>query len=362
MIGLGCEVNQIGDIVRGHKLSDRMRNMDIQTMGGIRKTVEAGLEFVRGVLRESNDDVRRQAVPAQHLKVALQCGGSDGYSGISANPALGAASDLIVRNGGTVILAETTESYGAEHLFTRRAEHRETGEKLVELMRWWEDYTHKHGFEINANPSPGNKAGRLTTIIEKSLGAMAKAGSTKLVDVVKYAEAVTKSGFVLMDTPGFDPVAATGQAAGGANLVCFTTGRGSVFGCKPAPSIKIATNTPLFRRMTEDMDINCSTTIDGEETVQEAGQRVFEYILRVASGERTKGEMYDAGSEQASRDDTGPYDRHDNPAQRPEGEHPSMRAASSSSAGMFAKNERSVHIVNGWLIEISTAITAQGWP
>jgi altronate hydrolase len=163
-------------------------------------------------------------------------------------------------------------------------------------MRWWEEYTHKHGEEINANPSPGNKAGGLTTIIEKSLGAMAKAGSTNLVDVVKYAEPVTQKGFVCMDTPGFDPVAATGQVAGGSNVVCFTTGRGSVFGCKPSPSIKIATNTPLFQRMEDDMDINCGTIVDGHETVQEAGQRIFERILRVASGERSKSEQYDVGS------------------------------------------------------------------
>src|SRR3954451_20779268 len=295
VLGLGCEVNQISELLREHKLTDRIRNMDIQSMGGIRKTVEAGLAFVREVLQESNQ-VSRQTVPAHHLNVALQCGGSDGYSGMSANPALGVASDLVVRNGGTVILAETTETYGAEHLFTRRAVSREVGEKLVALMRWWEEYTHKHGEEINANPSPGNKAGGLTTILEKSLGAMAKAGSTNLVDVVKYAEAVTAKGFVFMDTPGYDPVSATGQVAGGANLVCFTTGRGSVFGCKPAPSIKIATNTPLFRRMEEDMDINCGTILDGHETVQEAGQRIFECILQVASGERTKSEQHDAGS------------------------------------------------------------------
>jgi arabinonate dehydratase len=295
VLGLGCEVNQIGEMQREQKLAGRIRSMDIQSMGGTRKTVQAGLDFVREVLTESND-VSRQAVPALHLNVALQCGGSDGYSGVSANPALGVASDLVVRNGGTVILSETTETYGAEHLFTRRAVSREVGEKLVALMRWWEDYTHKHGAEINANPSPGNKAGGLTTIIEKSLGAMAKAGSTNLVDVVRYAEPVTKKGFVFMDTPGFDPVAATGQVAGGANVICFTTGRGSVFGCKPTPSIKIATNTSLFQRMDEDMDINCGTILDGEETVQEAGERIFDSILRVASGERTKSERYDFGS------------------------------------------------------------------
>ncbi len=200
---------------------------------------------MREVLAEANA-VHREPCPASELTVALQCGGSDGYSGVSANPALGVASDLLVAQGGTVILSETPETYGAEHLLTRRARTREVGEKLVGLMRWWEEYTAREGAEMNANPSPGNKAGGLTTILEKSLGAMAKAGSTDLVDVVRYAEPVTAKGFVFMDTPGYDPVAATGQVAGGANLVCFTTGRGSVFGCKPAPSIKLATNTPMF--------------------------------------------------------------------------------------------------------------------
>ena len=228
--------------------------------------------------------------------VALQCGGSDGYSGVSANPALGAASDILVRHGGTVILSETPETYGAEHLLTRRAVSREVGEKLVALMRWWEDYTERNNAEMDSNPSPGNKAGGLTTILEKSLGAMAKAGSTNLVDVVGYAEAVTKKGFVFMDTPGFDPVAATGQVAGGANLVAFTTGRGSVFGCKPSPSIKLATNPAMFKRMEDDMDVNCGTVLNGEETVQECGQRIFDLMLRVASGEQTKSEAFDFGA------------------------------------------------------------------
>jgi len=235
-------------------------------------------------------------VPASELTVALQCGGSDGYSGVSANPALGAASDLLVRHGGTVILSETPETYGAEHLLTRRAVSREVGEKLVGLMRWWEEYTAREGAEMNANPSPGNKAGGLTTILEKSLGAMAKAGNTNLVEVVNYAEAVTKKGFVFMDTPGYDPVAATGQVAGGANLVCFTTGRGSVFGCKPAPSIKLATNTPMFTRMEDDMDVNCGTILDGAETVQQCGERILGLMLRVASGQRTKSESFDFGA------------------------------------------------------------------
>jgi altronate hydrolase len=297
VLGLGCEVNQIGGLMTEQHLAGRLRTMNIQEMGGTRKTTEAGVAFVREALAEANR-VHREEVPASELTVALQCGGSDGYSGVSANPALGAASDLLVRHGGTVILSETPETYGAEHLLTRRAASREVGEKLVALMRWWEDYTAREGAEMNANPSPGNKAGGLTTILEKSLGAMAKAGSTNLVDVVGYAEQVTKKGFVFMDTPGYDPVAATGQVAGGANLVCFTTGRGSVFGCKPSPSIKLATNSAMYHRMEEDMDVNCGTILDGEETVQECGQRIFDLMLRTASGTPTKSEQYDFGADE----------------------------------------------------------------
>lgn len=297
VMGLGCEANQIGGLIAEQKLAGRLRELEIQSIGGTRKTVEAGVAFVREALADANR-VKRETVPASELIVALQCGGSDGYSGVSANPALGAASDLLVRHGGTVILSETPETYGAEHLLTRRAVSREVGEKLVGLMRWWEAYTAREGAEMNANPSPGNKAGGLTTILEKSLGAMAKAGSTNLVDVLNYAEPVTRKGFVFMDTPGYDPVAATGQVAGGANLVCFTTGRGSVFGCKPAPSIKLATNTPMYRRMEDDMDINCGTILDGEESVAQCGQRIFDQMLRVASGERTKSASFDFGSDE----------------------------------------------------------------
>ena len=257
------------------------------------KAIEDGIAAVRDLLPAAAS-VRRETAPASELMLALQCGGSDGYSGITANPALGAAVDLLVAHGGTAILSETPEIYGAEHLLTRRADP-DVGRKLIERIRWWEDYTRREGAEMNANPSPGNKAGGLTTILEKSLGAMAKAGSTNLVDVVNYAEAVTKKGFVFMDTPGYDPVAATGQVAGGANLVCFTTGRGSVFGCKPAPSIKLATNSPMYRRMEDDMDVNCGTILDGDETVQQCGQRIFELMLRVASGEATKSESFDFG-------------------------------------------------------------------
>jgi altronate hydrolase len=295
VLGLGCEVNQIGGLMEEQRLAGRLKALDIQTVGGSRKTVAAGIDFVKDVLAEANR-VKRETVAASALTVALQCGGSDGYSGVSANPALGAASDLLVRHGGSVILSETPETYGAEHLLTRRAVSRAVGEKLVGLMRWWEDYTAREGAEMNANPSPGNKAGGLTTILEKSLGAMAKAGSTNLVDVVQYAEEVKARGFVFMDTPGYDPVSATGQVAGGANLVCFTTGRGSVFGCKPAPSIKLATNTPMFKHIEDDMDVNCGTVLDGNESVQECGTRIFDLILRVASGEQTKSEAFDFGS------------------------------------------------------------------
>ena len=295
VMGLGCEVNQIGGLMEEQRLAGRLRTMDIQDMGGSRKTVAAGIDFVREALQEATK-VHRETVPASELKVALQCGGSDGYSGITANPSLGAASDLIVRHGGSVILAETPETYGAEHLLTRRAVSREVGEKLVGLMRWWEAYCAREGAEMNANPSPGNKAGGLTTILEKSLGAMAKGGTTNLVDVLHYAEQATKKGFNFMDTPGYDPVSATGEVAGGANLVCFTTGRGSVFGCKPAPSIKLATNTPMFTRMEDDMDVNCGTVLSGDETVQQCGQRIFDLILRVASGEPTKSEAFDFGA------------------------------------------------------------------
>jgi len=294
VLGLGCEVNQIGGLMEEQKLAGRLRAMDIQEVGGTRKTVEAGIAFVREALADSNK-VKRESVPVSELTVALQCGGSDGYSGVSANPALGAASDLIVRHGGTVILSETPETYGAEHLLTRRAVSREVGEKLVDLMRWWDEYTEREGAEMNANPSPGNKAGGLTTILEKSLGAMAKAGTTNLVEVLRYAEPVTKKGFVFMDTPGYDPVSVTGQVAGGCNIITFTTGRGSVSGFKPAPCIKIATNSEMFEHMQEDMDIDCGKIVTGGQTIEQSGTEIFERIVAVAAGEKTKSELYDYG-------------------------------------------------------------------
>jgi altronate hydrolase len=267
--------------------------MTIQDTGGTRKTIEAGVAAIKEMLPRANN-VKRETISASELILALQCGGSDGYSGITANPALGAAVDLLVKHGGTGILSETPEIYGAEHLLTRRAVNREVGEKLIARIKWWEAYAARNGGEMNNNPSPGNKAGGLTTILEKSLGAAAKGGTTNLTAVYEYAEPVTAKGFVFMDTPGYDPVSATGQVAGGANILCFTTGRGSAYGCKPTPSIKLATNTPMYQRMVEDMDINCGDILDGV-TVQEKGQEIFDLILRVASGEQSKSEQLGYG-------------------------------------------------------------------
>src|SRR5919201_466894 len=299
IVGLGCEANQINMLMaaQGLKKSDRLGAFTIQEKGGTRKAVENGIARVKEMLPEANK-VTREPVPASHLILALQCGGSDGYSGISANPALGAAVDLLVRHGGTAILSETPEIYGAEHLLTRHAVSREVGQKLLERIHWWEEYTRRNGNEMNNNPSPGNKAGGLTTILEKSLGAVAKGSTTNLVAVYEYAEPVTAKGFVYMDTPGYDPVSATGQVAGGANMICFTTGRGSAYGCKPAPSLKLETNTPLFVHQEDDMDFNCGTIIDGTETIAEAGERFFKLMIETASGRKTKSEEFGYGDDE----------------------------------------------------------------
>lgn len=296
IIGLGCETNQIESLLetQGLQASAQLRAFTIQGIGGTSKTIAAGIEQVRSLLAEANQ-VRRQPVSAQHLVVGLQCGGSDGYSGITANPALGNAVDRLVAAGGTAILSETPEIYGAEHLLTRRAVSREVGEKLVARIRWWEDYCQRMNAELNNNPSAGNKAGGLTTILEKSLGAVAKAGSSNLVDVYQYAEAVRAQGLVFMDTPGYDPVSATGQVAGGANLIAFTTGRGSAYGCAPAPSIKLATNNRVFEHQQEDMDVNCGGIADGSTSIEERGAYIFDQMLRIASGARSKSEQHGYG-------------------------------------------------------------------
>ncbi len=296
MLGLGCEANQIPLMldVLGRPSEQVFHYTTIQQEGGTRKTVEEALAWFESVLPAAND-VARQTAPASELTVALQCGGSDGYSGITANPALGLAVDTLVRHGGSGILAETPEIYGAEHLLTRRARSREVGDKLIERIRWWEEYAAKNGGDMNNNPTPGNKAGGLTTILEKSLGAVAKGGSTDLVGVYRYAEPITTRGFAFMDSPGYDPCSITGEVASGCNLVCFTTGRGSVYGNKPVPSLKLATNTPMYEHMADDMDINCGTIADGTETLEEVGERIFQRMLAVASGDKTKSEELDFG-------------------------------------------------------------------
>jgi altronate hydrolase len=296
LVGLGCEANQMSALLVAEGLQESMllSTMNIQDIGGTVKCVEWGIAKVKEMLPIANA-VSREPVPASHITIGLQCGGSDGYSGITANPALGAAVDLLVAHGGTAILSETPEIYGAEHLLTRRAVTRAVGEKIVKRIAWWEDYCARNHGEMDNNPSPGNKAGGLTTILEKSLGAVAKGGTTNLVDVYEYAELVTAKGFVYMDTPGYDPVSATGQVAGGANIICFTTGRGSAYGCIPSPSLKFATNTPLFKKQSEDMDMNCGSVLDGEKTVQQLGQEIFELVLRTASGAPSKSEAFGYG-------------------------------------------------------------------
>ena len=296
VVGLGCETNQIQGLIAQEGLQEgaRLITFNIQDTGGTAKTVARGVELINKLLPEANR-VKRQPVPASHITVGLQCGGSDGYSGISANPALGAAVDRLVRHGGAAILSETPEIYGGEHLLTRRAVSREVADKLLARIAWWEQYTKRNGMSMDNNPSAGNKAGGLTTILEKSLGAIAKSGTTNLVDVVEFAEAVSARGFVYMDTPGYDPVSATGQVAGGANLICFTTGRGSAYGCAPSPSLKLSTNTALWTKQQEDIDIDCGGIVEGVETVDEAGERIFRLMLDTASGRKTKSELHGYG-------------------------------------------------------------------
>jgi len=296
IVGLGCETNQIQGLVAQEGLAEGawLRTFNIQDTGGTTKTVARGVELVREMLPHANR-VRRQPVPASHLIVGLQCGGSDGYSGISANPALGAAVDRLVRHGGSAILSETPEIYGGEHLLTRRAVSHEVADKLLARIAWWQRYTARNGMQMDNNPSAGNKAGGLTTILEKSLGAIAKSGTSNLVEVVEFAEAVRAKGFVYMDTPGYDPVSATGQVAGGANLICFTTGRGSAYGCAPSPSLKLSTNTALWLKQQDDIDIDCGSIVEGLSSVDEMGERIFRLMLDTASGRATKSEQHGYG-------------------------------------------------------------------
>ncbi|WP_346838663.1 altronate dehydratase family protein [Microbulbifer sp. SAOS-129_SWC] len=292
LIGLGCESMQVGHLLReyGLETGPQFQTLTIQREGGTRAAIEAGIERLAEMLPAANA-CEREPLPASELTLAVQCGGSDAYSGITANSALGAAADLLVRHGGTVIYSETPEIYGAEHLFTRRAATPDVAQQLIDRIHWWENYTQINGVTLNNNPSPGNKAGGLTTIAEKSLGAQAKGGTTALQAFYLYAEPVRRKGLVFMDSPGFDPVSVTGQIASGANVVCFTTGRGSAFGAKPVPSIKLASNSQLYQRMREDMDVDCGGILEGEYTVAERGEFIFQRILAIASGERSASEL-----------------------------------------------------------------------
>lgn len=296
LIGLGCEVMQlpalVGDLVK--RKDGSFHYMTIQQTGGTRNSIDAGLAAIRNMAGIVNETERVEA-PLSSLMLGMQCGGSDGYSGITANPALGIASDLLVQHGGTSILSETSEIYGAEHLLTSRALTLEVGEQLIERVRWWEDYCELHGGSMDNNPSPGNKKGGLTTILEKSLGAVAKSGSAPLAGVYKYAQQIDTSGFVFMDSPGYDPCSVTGQIASGANLIIFTTGRGSVSGFKPSPCIKLATNSDMFLRMEEDMDVNCGDVIEDGVSLQNKGEEIFEKIIEIASGEESKSEKLGFG-------------------------------------------------------------------
>jgi altronate hydrolase len=295
-IGLGCEVMQIGRMKEmfGASGEERFHGLVMQEAGGTRRTIEAGVESVKELLG-AVDDVKRVPVPVSELVVGLQCGGSDGFSGITANPALGAAADMLVRAGGTAVLAETPEIYGAEQLLVRRAASREVGEKLIERIRWWENYTAINGGSMDNNPSPGNKAGGLTTILEKSLGAAAKGGTSALADVLLYGERVSNRGFVFMDSPGYDPVSVTGQIASGSQVIVFTTGRGSAFGSKPAPTIKLATNSPMYSKLIEDMDLDCGDIIEKGVSIEEKGRQILDMIIDVASGGRSKSEAQGLG-------------------------------------------------------------------
>jgi altronate hydrolase len=300
LVGLGCEVNQPDQLITAEELvGGRAKTpsiVGIQEFGGIDAAIAAGVEWVRQALPRA-DECRRSSQPAGKLILGTNCGGSDGASGVTANPALGVASDRLIGEGGTSILAETTEIYGAEHLLIRRAATDAVAEKLRERIRWWEWYTSVFGASIDNNPSHGNKAGGLTTIFEKSLGAVAKGGTTTLQDVVGYAEQVKAPGLVFMDTPGFDPVSVTGIVSGGATVVVFTTGRGSVLGSKPAPTIKVATNTPMYDRMRHDMDFDAGTALSGIP-IERLGRQLFDLILDVASGRRTASELQNLGADE----------------------------------------------------------------
>ena len=297
VLGLGCECAQVDIFKDNVKQHDRIHFLTIQDEGGTRKIVDKVLSEIKNLLKISND-IKREPLSVKNITLALQCGGSDGYSGISANPALGVAADMLVKQGGSSILSETPEIYGAEHLLINRANKQETADKLIAKIKWWQHYTSINNSSMDNNPAPGNKKGGLTTILEKSLGAVAKSGNSVLEDVLSYAEPLKNKGFNFMDSPGYDPVSVTGQVASGANMICFTTGRGSCFGCKPVPSLKLSTNTTMYEKMIEDMDINCGTIIEGEEKIDDVGKKIFELVVDTASGNPSKSEQNGYGDEE----------------------------------------------------------------
>ena len=297
VLGLGCECAQVDIFKDNVKQHDRVHFLTIQDEGGTKKIVDKVLSEIKNLLVISNN-VKREPLSVNNITLALQCGGSDGYSGISANPALGVAADMLVKQGGSSILSETPEIYGAEHLLINRANKQETADKLIAKIKWWQHYTSINNSSMDNNPAPGNKKGGLTTILEKSLGAVAKGGNSILEDVLSYAEPLKNKGFNFMDSPGYDPVSVTGQVASGANVICFTTGRGSCFGCKPAPSLKLSTNTTMYEKMIEDMDINCGTIIEGKEEIEEVGKKIFKLVIATASGSSTKSELNGYGDEE----------------------------------------------------------------
>ena len=297
VLGLGCECAQVNIFKDNVKQHDRIHFLTIQDEGGTKKIVDKVLSEIKNLLKVSNN-VKREPLSVNNIILALQCGGSDGYSGISANPALGVAADMLVKQGGSSILSETPEIYGAEHLLINRANKQETADKLIAKIKWWQHYTAINNSSMDNNPAPGNKKGGLTTILEKSLGAVAKGGNSILEDVLSYAEPLKNKGFNFMDSPGYDPVSVTGQVASGANVICFTTGRGSCFGCKPVPSLKLSTNTLMYEKMSEDMDINCGTIIEGKEKIEDVGKKIFELVVNTASGNPSKSELNGYGDEE----------------------------------------------------------------
>ena len=297
VLGLGCECAQVNIFKDNVKQHDRIHFLTIQDEGGTKKIVDKVLSEIKNLLKVSNN-VKREPLSVNNITLALQCGGSDGYSGISANPALGVAADMLVKQGGSSILSETPEIYGAEHLLINRANKQETADKLIAKIKWWQHYTAINNSSMDNNPAPGNKKGGLTTILEKSLGAVAKGGNSILEDVLSYAEPLKNKGFNFMDSPGYDPVSVTGQVASGANVICFTTGRGSCFGCKPVPSLKLSTNTSMYEKMSEDMDINCGTIIEGKEKIEDVGKKIFELVVNTASGNPSKSELNGYGDEE----------------------------------------------------------------